>query len=149
MLIQSGDSSVGGTKAWITSEFSVARQLSTLTMILYAFFLAIVAGMTIIQDDEWRLGDLLHSTPLRPGEYVWGKFTAVLFCTLAVLVIHVSAMAFCFHILPSSVAKDIRGPFHIVNYLRPRSCSRFPPSSSWPGPRWRSANGRGGPSWSS
>src|SRR4029078_8241389 len=79
----------------------------------------IVAGMTIIQDEEWRLGDLLHSTPLRPGEYVWVKFAAVMVCTLAVLAIHVSAMAFCFQVLPSSVAKDIRGPFHILNYLRP------------------------------
>ena len=37
--------------------------LSThLTLILYAFFLAIAAGITIIQDAEWRLGDLLHAT---------------------------------------------------------------------------------------
>ena len=28
MRIQSGDSSVGGTKAWITSEFAVAMQLA-------------------------------------------------------------------------------------------------------------------------
>ena len=75
--------------------------------------------MTIIQDEEWRLGDLLHSTPLGPGEYVWGKFVAVLVCTLAVLAIHLSAMVFCFHILPNAAAKDIRGPFHLVNYLRP------------------------------
>ena len=54
MIIQSGDSSVGGTKAWITSEFAVAKMLSILTLILYAFFLAVAAGMTIIQDAEWR-----------------------------------------------------------------------------------------------
>ena len=56
MIIQSGDSSVGGTKAWITSEFAVAKQLSILTLILYAFFLAIAAGMTIIQDDGMAAG---------------------------------------------------------------------------------------------
>ena len=119
MTIQSGDASVGGTKAWITSEFAVAKQLSILTLILYAFFLAIAAGMTIIQDAEWRLGDLLHATSLTPGEYVWGKFAAVLVCTLGVLAIHLLAMVFCFHVLPGDAAKDIRGPFHALNYIRP------------------------------
>ncbi len=119
MTIQSGDSSVGGTKAWITSEFAVAQQLSILTLILYSFFLAIAAGMTVIQDAEWRLGDLLHATSLTPGEYIWGKFAAVLACTLGVLAIHVLAMMFCFHVLPGDPARQIRGPFQMLNYLRP------------------------------
>jgi len=119
MTIQSGDASVGGTKAWITSEFAVAKQLSILTLILYAFFLAIAAGMTIIQDAEWRLGDLLHATSLTPGEYVWGKFAAVLACALGVLAIHLLAMVFFFQVLPGDAEKDIRGPFHALNYIRP------------------------------
>ncbi len=119
MIIQSGDSSVGGTKAWITSEFAVAKQLSILTLILYAFFLAIAAGMTIIQDAEWRLGDLLHATSLTPGEYIWGKFAAVLASALGVLVIHLLAMVFFFQVLPGDAEKDIRGPFQALNYIRP------------------------------
>jgi ABC-type Na+ efflux pump permease subunit len=119
MRIQSGDSSVAGTKAWITSEFAVAKQLAPLTLLFYAFFLAIIAGMTIIQDDQWRLGDLIHATPLKPAEYVWGKFAAVLACSLGVLAIHLAAMAFFFHFWPSSAARDIRGPFQLINYLRP------------------------------
>ncbi len=119
LIIQSGDSSVGGTKAWITSEFAVAKQLSILTLVLYAFFLAIAAGMTIIQDAEWRLGDLLHATSLRPREYVWGKFAAVLACVLGVLTIHLLAMVFFFQVLPGDAEKDIRGPFHALNYIRP------------------------------
>jgi ABC-type transport system involved in multi-copper enzyme maturation permease subunit len=118
MRIQSGDSSVGGTKAWVTSEFAVAKQLAPLTLVFYAFFLAIIPGMTIIQDEEWRLGDLLHATPLKPTEYVWGKFAAVLTCSVGVLAIHLAAMIFFFHLWPSS-AQGIRGPFHLMNYLRP------------------------------
>ena len=34
--------------------------------------------MAVIHDDECRVGELLHATPLRPGEYIWGKFLAVL-----------------------------------------------------------------------
>ena len=69
---------MGGTKAYVTSEFAVAMQLAIVTTLFYGFFVAVAAGMTVIQDDQWRLGELLHATPLRPGEYIWGKFTAVL-----------------------------------------------------------------------
>ena len=108
LIIQSGDSSVGGTKAWITSEFAVAKQLSILTLILYAFFLAIAAGMTIIQDAEWRLGDLLHATSLeaqgiRLGQVRGGCWPAV----LGVLAIHLLAMVFFFQVLPGDAEKDI------------------------------------------
>src|SRR6516225_7382268 len=58
--IRSGDSSVGGTKAWITSEFAMAQIETVLVFVAYSFFLAVAAGMTIIQDDEWRVGELLH-----------------------------------------------------------------------------------------
>ncbi len=119
LIIQSGDSSVGGTKAWVTSEFAVAKLLAILTLVLYAFFLAIAAGMTIIQDAEWRLGDLLHASSLTPREYIWGKFAAVLACALGVLAIHVLAMVFFFHVLPVGAEKDIRGPFEALNYIRP------------------------------
>ena len=75
--------------------------------------------MAIIHDDEWRLGELLHATPLRPGEYVWGKFVAVLAGSTAVLVLHLAAMVFFFHVLPDAKAQEFRGPFHALNYLRP------------------------------
>ena len=78
MRIQSGDSTVGGTKAFITSQFAVAMQLAIVTTLFYGFFVSVAAGMTIIQDDQWRLGELIHATPLRTGEYIWAKFAAVL-----------------------------------------------------------------------
>ena len=61
------------------------------------------------------------STRLRsgPGEYVWGKFAAVLVGALAVLAIHLAAMVFFFHVMPNSEAKEMRGPFQVLNYLRP------------------------------
>jgi ABC-type transport system involved in multi-copper enzyme maturation permease subunit len=117
--IRSGDSSVGGTKAWITSEFAMAQIETVLVFVAYSFFLAVAAGMTIIQDDEWRVGELLHTTPLRPGEYIWGKFLAVLLSFLVVLFIHVGSAAFFNHLVPSATALEFRGPFDPINYLRP------------------------------
>ncbi len=117
--IQSGDATVGGTKAYITSEFAVAMQLAVLTTLLSGFFVAVAAGMTIIQDQEWRLGELLHTTSLRPREYTWAKFAAVLTGCAIILVIQLAAMGFFYHVLPNSEAQEFRGPFHLLNYVRP------------------------------
>jgi ABC-2 type transport system permease protein len=119
MQIRSGDATVGGTKAFVTSEFAVAMQLSIVTLLCYGFFVAVAAGMAVIQDEQWRVGDLLHSTSLRTGEYIWSKFAAVLATCMAILLFHLAAMVFCNHILPNSEAHEIRGAFHAVNYLRP------------------------------
>jgi ABC-type Na+ efflux pump permease subunit len=118
--IQSGDSSVGGTKAHITSEFAVAQQFAILTPLAYGFFVAVVAGMAIIQDEECRVGELLHSTGLRPREYVWGKFLAVVLSAVGILAIHVGAMVLCNHVLPANgPAREVRGAFRFGNYLWP------------------------------
>ena len=119
MQIQTGDASVGGTKAWITSEFAVAMQLAILTL-LYGFFLAVAAGMAIIQDDEWRLGDLLHVDAAQARANTSGASSrrsspASWPCSA----IHLAAMIFFNHVLPNSEAQEIRGPFQLLNYLRP------------------------------
>ncbi len=117
--IVSGDASVGGTKAYITSEFAIAMQLAIFTTMFYAFFISVAAGMAIIQDEEWRLGDMLHATALRPREYIWAKFGAVLTGCLCILCIHLAASAFFFHLMPNAEAQEFRGSFHLLNYLKP------------------------------
>jgi ABC-type transport system involved in multi-copper enzyme maturation permease subunit len=117
--IASGDSTVGGQKAWITSEFGVAQLLTLVVFLLYSFFIAVLAGMGVVHDEELKVGELLHATPLRPGEYVWGKFLAVLGLFLAVLGFQLLAMMFCNHLVPDAKAIEVRGPFELINYLRP------------------------------
>ncbi len=119
MQIASGDSSVGGTKAWVTSEFAFSRALMALMTLLYGFFASIAAGMAVVADDEARISDMLLSTPLRPAEYVWGKFLAILAGFLGILGLHVLLTIFFNHGLPNPAALEIRGPLHLVNYLRP------------------------------
>src|SRR5262249_23291855 len=80
---------------------------------------AVSAGMTVIQDDQWRLGELIHATPLRPSEYIWGKFMAVLAGCALVLVLHLASMLFFNHVLPNSEAQEMRRPFFALHYLRP------------------------------
>jgi ABC-type Na+ efflux pump permease subunit len=124
--ISSGDSSVGGTKAWLTSEFAVAQVLSMLVLILYAFFMAVFAGMAVIRDDELEVGEIVHATPLTPAEYVWGKFLSVLAVFTAVLGVHLVLLAFFYHVLPNAAAEEIRGPFAAANYLRPALILAWP-----------------------
>jgi hypothetical protein len=126
MRIQSGDATVGGTKSYITSEFAVAMQFAIIPLIFYGFFVSVAAGMAIVQDEEWRLGELLHATPLRPVEYVWAKFASVLAATGLILAIHLAAMVFFNHVLPNANAQDFRGPFSAVNYLKPARLFALP-----------------------
>ncbi len=119
VTINSGDSSVGGTKAWITSMYAVSQMLSMLVLIFYAFFVAVGAGMPVIRDEELRVGELLHATPLTPAEYVWGRFWGVFSAFLLILVLHVGFMMVFAHLLPHSGKEEILGPFHPLNYIVP------------------------------
>ena len=119
MKIQSGDATVGGTKAFVTSEFAVAMQLAVVTILFSGFFVSVAAGMTVIQDEQWRLGELIHATPLKPGEYIWGKFMAVMSVCALILVLHLASMLFFNHVLSNSEAHEMRGPLRLLNYLMP------------------------------
>jgi len=127
MAIQSGDSTVGGdSKAWITSEFTIATMFPLVAFLTYVFFVAVAAGMIIPRDDELKVGALLHATRLTPAEYIWGKFTAVLVVFLGVLAAHLLFQGICNHLWPHAEAEKIRGPFHLVNYLRPATFLALP-----------------------
>ena len=119
MRISSGDSTVGGVKAWLTSEFAVTQMLTFVVFLLYTFFVAVAAGMSVIQDDDHQVGPILHSTPLTAGEYYWGKFAAVLLGFLGVLALHLVFTMVSNHLVPSPTADEVRGPFALANYLRP------------------------------
>ncbi|MCP4657422.1 MAG: hypothetical protein GY856_18610 [bacterium] len=120
VTISSGDSTIGGeAQAWITSEFAIGMMFPLVNFLLTTFFAAVVAGMVVLRDDELRVGSLLHSTRLRPGEYVWGKFAAVLCLFAVVLAAQLAFTIFFNQVMPNPDAELIRGPFSLVNYLRP------------------------------
>ena len=77
MRIQSGDSTVGGTKAFITSEFAIAQMLSVFVLLLYAFFIAVGAGMTVLRDEELKVGAKIRTESLK-DHASWGFFYEML-----------------------------------------------------------------------
>jgi ABC-type transport system involved in multi-copper enzyme maturation permease subunit len=119
MRISSGESQVGGTKAWITSQFAVTQMFALVVFLFYSFFVAIAAGMAVIQDDEFRVGEILSATPLRPREYVWGRFLGILVTFLAVLGLHTLFAIFFGHVFPHAGKEEIFGPFAFENYAMP------------------------------
>jgi len=119
MQISSGDSSVGGTKAWITSEFAQTQTMTYIVLLYYAFFIAVGAGLTLLRDRETKVDVLLHSTPLTAGEYVWGRFFALTLAFGGLMVWGAAASAFFNHAVPNASALEIRGPFRAASYLVP------------------------------
>jgi ABC-type multidrug transport system permease subunit len=119
MQISSGDSSVGGTKAWITSEFAQTQMMTFIILLYYGFFLSIAAGLALLKDREMRVDVLLQTTSLRPAEYVLGRFAAV-FAAFAVLLFwQVLVNAFFNHAIPNPNAHEMRGPFLLRSYVIP------------------------------
>lgn len=145
MQISSGDSSVGGTKAWITSEFAQTQTMSFLVLLYYAFFVAAAAGLSLLRDRETRVDVLLHSTPMTPGEYVWGRFFAVVASFTVLLAWQAGMGAFFNHVVPNPEAADMRGPFSMLSYGLPVLTMGLPfviffaGVSMWIGERTRSS----------
>ncbi|MEP7028512.1 MAG: M1 family aminopeptidase [Candidatus Eisenbacteria bacterium] len=117
--IQSGDARVGGTKAWITSEFANAQLLVLLLSVIYVFFISVGAGMALIKDDEIKVGEMLRATRLTAAEYVWGKFAGVFLTYAVVLALHLAGMIVFNHLMPHGENADYIGPFVLGNYLWP------------------------------
>jgi hypothetical protein len=69
LTIQAGDSSVGGAKAWITSEFAIAHMLGVGTLLFHGFFVAVICGLPIVRDEELRIGEILPTALSENGPF--------------------------------------------------------------------------------
>ncbi len=117
--ISSGSSDTGGIKAWMTSEFSLSIIVALVVCLYYSFFVAVGAGMIVVQDDDDRVGELLHATPLTTREYVWGKWLAVLATFLAILALELGFHVISQHMLAGAEQAELVGPFRGANYIVP------------------------------
>ena len=117
--VSSGNSDTGGAKAFMTSEFANARLVAILVFFFYTFFIAVAAGLTIIRDEELKVGPILHATPLTVGQYIWGKFGAIVASFVAVLALHLVFSAFAHYFLAGANNDEFIGPFHPSHYIAP------------------------------
>ena len=119
LRIHSGQDMAGGIQAHLTSQFANAYEMSLFVAILFPLFVAVVAGMGVIRDGELQLEPLLHSTPLRPAEYVWGKFLAAIGTSFFVLGLQVALLIFFKQTLTGAGKPELVGVFVAGNYLVP------------------------------
>ena len=118
VTISSGDATIGGERAHITSMFGQGLIQTVLIMGFGAWFLAIAAGLVVIRDLELGVVELFHSTRLTPREYVWGKFAGALGIFIVVWLLYLCVAAGVNHIVEGGDAEHI-GSFALVNYLYP------------------------------
>lgn len=117
--LSTGDAGVGGKKAFLTSEFALSQVIAVFCWSISTFFVAAAAGLAVIRDDEAKVLEVLHATPLKPAEYGWGKYVGVLSAFLVVLAALLAMLVFCLQVLPNAEMLETRGPFAIGNYLKP------------------------------
>ena len=118
-VFRSIDTSLGSPKSWVDSEFQTAYVYALISYFMVSFFVAVAAGTPLIRDAEQKVGDLLHSTPLRPSEYVWGKFLAAFTTSLVALLVLPVSTGLLSRVLPNPGTPDMYGPFRLMAYLRP------------------------------
>ncbi len=115
-LLPQGDGLVGSARPFINSEYALTSFFGLSGFVVYSFFASILAGLAVIRDDEHRISELIHSTPLTPLEYVAGKFLGVLGALGLVLVVQLGLLIVSYEVFRSGSAV---GPFELSNYLLP------------------------------
>ncbi|GAB5520568.1 MAG: M1 family aminopeptidase [Rhodothermales bacterium] len=116
-MIPSDGTAVGGVRAFANSPYALGQFFALTGLFCYPFFAAILAGFSIIRDDEARVTEVLHSTPLTPSEYVLGKFLGVVLVLLVAMALHLAASMFIIEAMPGSGLA--RGPFALGHYIGP------------------------------
>lgn len=119
VMIPSGDAAVGGVRPFLNSQHALAQFFALSSFFVYPFFAAIIAGLTVIRDEEANLSDLIHSTPLTPTEYIVGKFSGVLLVLGLAVLAHLVFALWMFQVSFMPDAEAVRGPFALSNFVLP------------------------------
>lgn len=117
--IGAGASSATAQQTWLNSQFNLAWGDVIVFTLLYAFFISVAFGNAILDDEEHRVGPVLHSTQLTTAEYVLGRFMGVAAVALCVMALHLVIQVLFFQMYPVASPEKVRGPFEVWNFVRP------------------------------
>ncbi|HSG38736.1 MAG TPA: M1 family aminopeptidase [Thermoanaerobaculia bacterium] len=116
-MMPSGDATIGGVRPFINSPHALAPFFSLGAFLLYTFFVPLLAGPAVIRDDEAKITDLLHSTPLSPAEYITGKFAGAVASFGLVLAFHLALTIWNHQLAPVPNPEALRGPFQLGTFV--------------------------------
>lgn len=114
-----GDSSIGGEKQHLTSEFEMSRFTAVFTMLIHGFFASVLFGMSVLRDFDSGMMPMLHSSKLRSWEYLFSKFLACTLTTVFVLAITVLLAVFFMDVIPPTSQAEFFGPISMWNFVAP------------------------------
>jgi ABC-2 type transport system permease protein len=117
--ISAGGSSANAERAWLNSQFNLAFGDTLVFSLIYLFFLSVAFGGAIPDDEDHRIGSILHSTRLTMAEYVLGRFMAVASVASLVMALHLVFQMGFFQLYPVEEPDKVRGPFEAWNFIRP------------------------------
>lgn len=104
---------------FVNSRYAIAQFFSLSGFFIYTFFLSILAGLSVIRDDEANISALLNSTPLTSKTYVWGKFSGILAAIGLLLALHIMIHMLNMQFGSIDDPALARGPFNPGNYIIP------------------------------
>lgn len=116
VMIPSGGAAIDGVRAVANSVHALAPTFAISAFFVYPFFVAMMAGLSLVRDDEAGVVELLQSTPLTTTEYLFGKLAGVLGTAAIAILIHLGIVMFFREAAIGGVA---RGPFDLSAYLVP------------------------------
>ena len=76
-MIPGGSATDQPVRAIANSVYALAPTFAMSGFFVYPFFAALMAGLSVLRDEEAGVTELLHSTPLTNAEYIWAKFSGV------------------------------------------------------------------------
>ena len=119
MIPSSETAGSSDTSLFNNSRYAIAQFFSLSGFFIYTFFLSILAGLSVIRDDEANISALLNSTPLTSQEYLWGKFTGILAAIGLLLALHITIHMLNMQFGSIDDPALTRGPFQPGNYIIP------------------------------
>lgn len=117
--IGAGGRSAHAERLWVNNEFNLAFMDVLVFTLLYLFFVAVAFGSAITDDEEHRIGSILHGTRLTTLEYVLGRWLGVALIACIVMGIHLAVQMWLYQTYPIDEPDKMRGPFDAWNYVRP------------------------------
>jgi hypothetical protein len=119
VTIGAGSRTAGGDRAVLNSEFNLAFGDILVFSLFYLFFVCTAFGNAVNEDDTMRVMPIVGSTGLTAREYVWGRWLGIALVFCAVFAVHLALQIAFFQLYPLAEPEKLRGPFELMNYLRP------------------------------
>ncbi len=113
-MIPGGAAADAPVRAVANSAYALAPTFALSGFFVYPFFVALMAGLSVLRDEEANVAELLHSTPLTMAEYIWGKFAGVMAALLITVAVHVLIVI---GFREAGVGGVAQGPFALAAYL--------------------------------